>query len=269
MRLNTKNQRFFLPWEHLLPKSIVTNKNGHLVFGVQKSGTSVIANTLAYCSKESLTLDHASFWPTLRMSSQDKSLYVARLFERHPLSLGSTFIKEPCMTISPEVFKRHRPNKCILVIRDPLDTARSILDRLNVPIESKLLNLDSIPATWHDLFLQTSKNQPPFIRLIEYWCMCMDNTFWHDSDVIRVHYEQFISNPDDIVQLVLNGLELNYKRPASEVIGVQVQPRGKNRNRRVCDLIPPQMLQQAENLSGDIYSRFNASLPKQIIGESL
>ena len=230
-----------------------------MIFGVQKSGTSVIANALAYCSKRSLTLDHKSLWPTLQLQESTLRDYVCRQFERHPISLGTTFIKEPCMTFRPEIFKEHRPNKSVLIIRNPLDTARSILDRLDVPLESKRLELNSIPNAWRELFIHTSNNEPPFIRAIKYWCMLMDKPFWHDPEIKWVHYEDFLKSPDDVVREVLEFLELKQLRPATDIISIQIQPKGKNRGQNIESLIPPGLLEHAQNLSNKIYYRFRTS----------
>lgn len=256
MKINSKNQKFLSSWEHLLSVNFSPNRNGHLIFGVQKSGTSVIANALAYCSKRSLTLDHKSLWPTLQLQESSLRAYVSRQFERHPISIGTTFIKEPCMTFRPEIFKEHRPNKSVLIIRNPLDTARSILNRLDVPLDSQRLEVNSIPRAWRGLFIHSSKNEPPFIRAIKYWCMLMDKPFWHDQEIKWVHYEDFLNSPDDVVRAVLEFLELKQRRPAADIISTQIQPKGKNRGQNIERLIPPGLVEHAQNLSNEVYYRF-------------
>lgn len=255
MKFTIRNQHLFFAWEHLIPESLTPNNPRHLIFGVQKSGTSVIANTLAYCSKQSLTLDHKNLWPILTTPKSERFEFIERQFRMHPITLGSTFLKEPCMTLFPELFAQFRTETCLLVIRDPLQTARSILDRLGVPIDAETINLDSIPPAWQGLFIRSSNSETPFIRLIEYWRMCMENDFWGRSNVIIIQYEDFIRNPEDEVASILNRLNMTKKRPASHIINVQVQPRGANRERDVADMIPSDLLQKALRISSDVYSK--------------
>lgn len=259
MKFTTRNQHLFIAWEHLVPETLRSNNPRHLIFGVQKSGTSVIANTLAYCSKQSLTMDHKSLWPILETPKSERFKFIVRQFRRHPITLGSTFLKEPCMTLCPEMFVQFGAEKYLLVIRNPLQTARSILDRLGVPIDAETIDLDSIPPAWRGLFTHSSNSETPFIRLIEYWRMCMENDFWSRPNAIIIQYEDFIRNPEDEVASILNRLNMTKKRPASHIINAQVQPLGANRERDVADMLPNDILQKALRISSDIYSKLKLS----------
>jgi len=250
--ITTKLQKYILPLEQRLPIKQNNRAGSHLIYGVQKSGTTVIANALSYCAKKSLTSDHIGIWPIVDIKAEERSQFIKSLVERHPLTLSRTFIKEPSMTLAPELFSAYYPNASILVIRNPLDTIRSILDRLNIHPSSSTLDEKAVHPGWKHVFKLGSQD-PPFIQLADYWVRCMSNPHWDSKSVFKVYYNEFLAHPDDVVSDALSYLDLKMKRSSKMILSTQFQSKGANRNAPLESITNAKTLSLADEMTRPVY----------------
>jgi len=125
-----------------------------IVLGNQKSGTTAIASLLAMYIGKTVTLDIPPLWFALEKLLVMKS--ELRSFARtYSLYFSRPVIKEPWLTFLVtelmEVFPRAR---YVLIVRDPRDNIRSILDRLDIRGDTVTNppELDQLPQGWREAF---------------------------------------------------------------------------------------------------------------------
>ena len=102
---------------------------GHWIFGLPKSGTTVFAAALSEVPSSSALLDTPLLWGTAinpLNESEMKALVAA-----HPVTFSPTLWKEPNATFYPEAaMAASQANRHILLVRGPLQNIRSHMDRL-------------------------------------------------------------------------------------------------------------------------------------------
>lgn len=255
IQFNAQGHRWMRLLEKAYPIKRINRPHSTLVFGVQKSGTTVVAKALAHCAKKSLTADHPALWPILDEPVERRQQFVNSVLAKHPFTLSNDFVKEPCMTIAPELFHPLFSGTSVLVIRNPLNTIRSILDRLKIDPSSQTLDLASIHPNWQRVF-KCDANVPPFIQLAHYWNECMDRSIWHSEGIFQIHYETFLVDPDQQIETTLRHLGMTMKTSSKSILSQQYQSKGANRNVPIEELVHPDILSVADQLTKPVYEKF-------------
>ena len=153
MRLYTLREELRASWRALGAK---IHPDPVFVLGTQKSGTSAIASLLAIAAELEASID------LRRDLDRPRAAEVAtgrRAFggflRRNAVDFSRPIVKEPNLTfLLPEILGRWPQARIVFVDRDPVQTVRSVLDRLEIPGDLEgLEHLDaataaSIPAGW-------------------------------------------------------------------------------------------------------------------------
>ena len=120
---------------------------GHWIFGLPKSGTTVFAAALSEVTSSSALLDTPLLWGTALVAA-------------HPVTFYPTLWKEPNATFYPEAaMAASQANRHILLVRGPLQNIRSHMDRLGLKGDATSVDLAALhpnhrPAFWP---LQTTR----------------------------------------------------------------------------------------------------------------
>ncbi|GLR63062.1 sulfotransferase [Marinospirillum insulare] len=148
-------------------------------------------------------------------------------------------VKEPGLTFEYYDLKRCFPNaKFVIIVREPKDNIRSILDRLKIPgnLENLIVNdwpeLKKSPAwqinldsCWLDY---CSKS---YIDSLAYrWKLSSDTYLKNKNDFILFKYEDFLANKKDSIEKLSYKLSLPVKNDITSYVDKQYQPKGNKIN---------------------------------------
>ena len=124
-----------------------------LVLGTQKSGTSAIAALLGIATRLPATIDlRRDFERPLAPAVAAGRCPFARFLRRHAEGFANPIVKDPNLTfLLPRLLERWPDARIVCVRRDPVQTVRSVLDRLGIPGDLESLEearLAAVPPGW-------------------------------------------------------------------------------------------------------------------------
>lgn len=208
------------------------------VLGNQKSGTTAIAALLAKMLGERYSHDmiYSRRWTDLEQILKG-DVPVADLVKRAPSAFSAGVIKDPDFTFLFPSFRKAFPSaQFILIIRDPRDNIRSILNRLSFRgdlhdlRQAELSLLHSLPL-WRavfdrNIFFFRSKNYIETLAMR--WNYCFERTVEIDDGIMIVRYEDFEADKLKF----LTELAVRLGRPVThsvrDQLDKQFQPAGRN-----------------------------------------
>lgn len=126
------------------------------VLGTQKSGTSAIAGLLGIATGLEATIDlqrdlAAPWAPAVARGERS----FRRFVRHHAACLSNPIVKDPNLTfLLPRLLERWPEARIVFVRRDPVQTVRSVLDRLGIPGDLASLEasaIDSLPPGWRSV----------------------------------------------------------------------------------------------------------------------
>ena len=106
-----------------------------LILGNQKSGTSVISGLLGEISSKKTAIDlfYSGFKYSLFLKWKDKKISTKEFINKNKIEFAYEIIKEPHFSVFYQELKSQFPHsKFVMIIRNPFDNIRSILDRLDI-----------------------------------------------------------------------------------------------------------------------------------------
>ena len=235
------------------------------VLGNQKSGTTAVAALLADLTGASVAQDliREVVWPSYDRVRSGR-LTIDALVRRNRLAFSRDIVKEPHLTPFHDQLRARFPaSRAALVVRDPRDNIRSILDRLGVPgdrVEEAAEHRHRNDRGWR-LVLDGSWlgiDAPTILEhLAERWNLCADVHLDHPDDVVLVRYEDVVEDPTAASTALAASLGLPLRR--SEVSGRSTrrahQPRGANRGRAAEDFFGEVNLRTIERVCGPRMAR--------------
>jgi hypothetical protein len=233
-----------------------------LILGNQKSGTTAIAALLAEMTGCTVTLDLAREMqePAFHLVRRGQ-MTLARWIRRNRRDFASQIIKEPNFVVLHDLLEARFPQSpVVLVIRDPRDNLRSILNRLSIP--GNLTRLDRPYSGLHDdawnLYLQGSWlgiGDAGYIEVLAArWNLAADVYLNHVDRVIPVHYEVFLRDKQGQIERLAEQLHLPGRRDISTRLDQPFQPPG-DRNVSWIDFFGPDNLRKIEQLCGPRMAR--------------
>tara|TARA_B100000674_G_C37946168_1_gene965038 strand:- start:725 stop:1567 length:843 start_codon:yes stop_codon:yes gene_type:complete len=212
------------------------------ILGNQKSGTSAIASLLGSFSGKITAIDlflsgfrssHFTNWKFKKISTKD-------FINKNKVEFSAEIIKEPHLSIFFDELKTEYPeSKFVMIIRNPFDNIRSILDRLDVKGKKNLLNEKDRKKFFHswklllnNKWIGGSKNH--YIEVLaERWNTISNVYLDNKENIILVKYEDFISDKSNTIQLLAKKLELTQNGEISHLLDKQFQPKGRRKNQDV------------------------------------
>lgn len=242
-------------------------RNPVLVLGNQKSGTTVIAAALAHCANLTVTLDIRDLDASLLAGLYDGSVSTSRFVNRYRRSFSRTVIKEPGLTFAYEKLQRDFPNATfVLIVRDPRDNIRSVLDRLDLPGNASSLppgTLNNLNPIWR----QVLENRVLGIEADHYvealahrWNRATNVYLQHPDRIHLVRYEEFCRNEATYIQSLARRLDLPVNQSPTSIVETQHQPAG-NRNVSWKDFFGPRNLSRIERICSENMTTLGYSSP--------
>jgi hypothetical protein len=212
------------------------NREPIFILGNQKSGTSAICSLLAMSTGLAVSVDlrretGRQFY--LRIVNGDVPF--SKLIDRNRWSFSRDIVKEPNLTLFYRDLRSHFPAaKYVMIVRDPRDNIRSILNRVNVPG-----NLDELGTSedydidpgfalvlgpyWPDI-----RTWPHYIeQLAERWNYCCDVYLGHRNDMILVRYEDFDADKEQTILRLARTLNLSPRYEIKDKVNLPFQPKGQ------------------------------------------
>ena len=220
------------------------NPDAVLVFGCPKSGTSAVAHLLADAGALKATVDIPTFWQTPAADVLEGRISIDTLLSQHKAYFSRDLIKEPGLTaIMDTLVSRLEAKKVVFVVRDPVTTVRSILQRRGVPGHLTALTsaqrLQLSKRNWHwtyDWPYKCEPHEPAWLSGRHYveglamlWQSSVDalvRTQGQGASPVVIRYEDFIEGKQAVIHQTLEALGVEVKVDISSALDRQFQPAG-------------------------------------------
>tara|TARA_B100000073_G_C23722455_1_gene568103 strand:- start:418 stop:1260 length:843 start_codon:yes stop_codon:yes gene_type:complete len=222
-------------------RSIKYNSNLSPIFilGNQKSGTSAIASLLGKMSTQKTSIDllYCGFYFRIFKQWKQNKISTKQFIQINKLDFSNKIIKEPHLSVFyNELNKEYTQAKFVMIIRNPYDNIRSILDRLKIQGNKIDLNNNDkrkIFHSWNLLFDNNwiNGNERNYIKcLAERWNIITNIYLENQDNLILIKYEDFLKDKTNTIIQLCKQLGLEQKIDISEYLNKQYQPKGKNKN---------------------------------------
>jgi Sulfotransferase domain len=232
------------------------------ILGNQKSGTTVIASLLAELTGLSATIDLPGLYEPVQTNLHAQKISFLQFILKNKLDFSRAIIKEPCLTFLYQDLVNFFPNsKMILVVRDPRDNIRSILNRLSIPgnlINLKQQQLQNISPEWR-LLLNGDwlglKGENYIEMLAERWNLSSDVYLCNFDNIILIRYEDFIKDKTGEIYKLSQQIGLKPINDITDRVNIQYQPAG-NKNISWLNCFGQNNLERIESLCSKRMKQF-------------
>lgn len=222
---------------YLLTPFVAPNERAIFVLGNPKSGTTVIAGLLAEHAGASATLD---LWPRLRRPRTLAAVHAGevpfRAFaDRFRADFSRDVVKDVHLTfLYPQLSERFPAARFVMVVRDPRDNVRSILDRLDLPGDREDLDLSrhEMRPLWRAIldcpWLDVGAEDTYIERLARRWSLAARVYLEHPDAMELVRYEDFLADKLGAISDLARRLGLERRGRIEDKLDRRYQPRGRS-----------------------------------------
>lgn len=233
-----------------------------IVLGNQKTGTSAIVGLLSQATGKSVTIDMFQYLQgSFRESLLNKELAFGDFIRQNKFYFSTELIKEPSLTFFYDELRDFFPKaKFIMVMRDPRDNIRSILNRLGIPGNLQELDAASLeklqPVKRKGWKMMLEGGWPPvagnnYIENLAYrWNLAGDIYTNNKDNMVLIRYEDFIKDKVGAIANLAREVGLDPVHDITDKVDVQYQPRG-DRNVKWLDFFGAENLDRIEAICGD------------------
>lgn len=220
---------------YLLTPFASPNEEAVIVLGNSKSGTTVIAGLLAGFAGASVTLD---FWPRLHRPETLARVHAGETpFEdfvhRFRADFSRDVVKDPHLTfLYPQLARRFPRARFVMVMRDPADNIRSILDRLGLPGDREDLDLTRyrMRPLWRAIldgpWLDVGGSYVE--RLAGRWSVAARVYLEHADAIELIRYEDFMEDKVAAIADLAGRLGLEHRGRIEHKVDRRYQPKGRS-----------------------------------------
>ena len=229
-----------------------------LVLGNQKSGTTAIAALLAEMTGASVTLDLKKEMrnPVIdRVKTSDLSM--EEFVQMNKLDFSKDIIKEPSLSpLYQELASYFDRSKFVMVIRDPRDNIRSILNRLRIDGNLPLLTeqqWNGMSRAWQLIFdgRWLGYETDAYIdSLAHRWNYIADLYLMYADTMLLVRYEEFLEDKVGVITRLAETLGMPRRHDIRDKVDIQFQPAG-DRTVRWDDFFGEENLGRIEMICGE------------------
>lgn len=210
------------------------NEEAVIVLGNSKAGTTVIAALLAAYGDLSVTLD---FWPRLRRPETLAAVHSGRLpfdafVRRFRADFARDVVKDPHLTfLYPQLRQRFPDARFVMVMRDPRDNIRSILNRLDLPGDLERLD----PGAYrHMRPLWEAILESPWLdvdgnyveRLAGRWARGARAYLDHADEMALIRFEDFLADKSRAITALADALGVERRGRFEDQLDRRFQPPG-------------------------------------------
>jgi len=240
-------------------KNIGKKRNPSPIFilGNQKSGTSAIATLLGKLTATSTAIDlfYSGFKYSLFSDWKSQRITTKEFINKNKVEFAKIIIKEPHLSLFYTELKREFLDaRFVMIVRNPVDNIRSILDRLNIDGTKNRLDKKDKKKIFHSWNLLFSNhwiggNKQQYIEILaERWNIIMDSYFENKEDIILVRYEDFLKDKIGILNKLSKELGLKNTADISTLLDKAFQPKGKNSNQNLIEFFGEENLNMITHL---------------------
>ena len=235
------------------------------ILGHHKSGTTAIAALLAEISGQQVTIDlfyQIDSQGHLREQLFSRKLSFSDFVQTHKFYFSTCLNKAPNFTFFYDEMCQCFPKaKFIFVVRDPRDTIRSILNRLEIPGHlDQLQSMEGI--AWKSML---EGRNPDVVgnnyieRLANRWNLAADTYISHEEEISLIRYEDFVLDKVGTISSLARQVGLKPIHNIADKVNKQYQPRG-DRNVNWSKFFGTNNLRRIETICRDRMNCFGYSL---------
>jgi len=232
------------------------NEKPIFILGNQKSGTTVIALLLADATLTSVTIDlfKEIYDPEFQHLFQHPGRF-AGFIKKNRADFSRNFVKEPNLTLFFPFLKERFPHaKFVMVVRDPRDNIRSILDRLQLSgtLDDSVEDIrPAISEAWSYVldnrwYLDCGDHY--IDSLSARWNYMADIYLDHRDDIHLVRYEDFRKDKIGAIQQLTSAIGLPVRNDITPLVNRQFQRKGNHRKLDVRHFFSPENLRRIERV---------------------
>ena len=232
-------------------------ENPIIVLGNQKSGTTAIAKLIGLACGQGTQLDIEALWEPNCKRILNKELSLPEVIQKNKRFFSSPILKEPNFSLLYPQLEASFPDATfLLIVRDPRDNIRSILNRLNLPGDKARLSpkeFRSVNKHWRALFdaSRYDSDSTQYIELLaSRWNTCAELFLKNQERVLVFKYEDFIKDKLGSIRRISRRLGLEPTVDISSKVNIQYQPAG-NRNISWKDFFGEDNLNRIEDICSD------------------
>ncbi|PAP75958.1 sulfotransferase family protein [Rubrivirga marina] len=203
-----------------------------LVLGNQKAGTTAVAALLAQYAGLSATLDFRYLTSSWLKGVHDGSIPFQAFLRRHALDFSRGLVKEPNLSLLyPHLVRAFPEAEVVLIVRDPRDNIRSVLNRLGLPGDAPPPEgwADRVNPLWRlvvDGAWLGLEGGTHVEALASRWSAIADVALDHADRVRLIRYEDFMADKEGAVADLAARCGLEQKADIADRLNVAFQPRG-------------------------------------------
>jgi hypothetical protein len=213
------------------------NETPIFALGNQKTGTTAIAVLLAERARLSVEWVLTAGDSTLVVDLCRGAVPLDTLVEKNQLEFSRDVMKAPnLMFLHGPLRKKFAEAQFVMVMRDPRDNIRSILDRLELPGDSETLDsqrYDGMSKGWRlvvDGSWMGIEGENYVDQLAARWNRAARIYLKHQDDIKLIRYEDFMEGKVEAINDLVSSLGEQAKDGIKEKIDRQFQPRGHRRD---------------------------------------
>ena len=221
---------------NLLARGLPSARGRIIVSGMPKSGTTAIAMLMGAAARLPVNSDPFSRMDEAGIQFRD-ALYsgssdLSELIQSYGQFFRGDLIKDPNFIFFADAVREIFPSApFVIVIRDPRDNIRSILNRLNLPgrIQQEPPPYQGINPTWQRILEGRTPDVPGsnyVQRIAERWALASRLYLERADWMIPVKYEAFKAAKEKTVSETLRNLGFARLKPIDHLVDRQFQPKG-------------------------------------------
>lgn len=232
------------------------------LLGNQKSGTSVVAALVGAASGLDVTIDllREVWGPTFHRIPSGEVTFEQYL-RRNRHDFARPIIKEPNLTLFYEPLRERFPDSRFgIVVRDPRDNVRSLLQSIDIPGDLDALDpsyLEPLNPGWLlvlDARWRGIEGEHYIDQLAHRWNYCADVYLDRPDDFALCHYEDFLADKEGEIARFTRALGLEVRHPLGDRVDVQYQSKG-TRGVSALDYFGERNLARIEDICGERMAR--------------
>jgi hypothetical protein len=211
------------------------NRRPVFVLGNQKSGTTAIASLLGMCTGLSVSIDlRREVGKQYFLRIVHHGVPFRKLVARNRKDFSRDIIKDPNLALFYDELRAGFPDaKYVMIIRDPRDNIRSILNRVNVPGNLAAMGTSSdyridpgfeivLGPHWPCI----KPRQHYIEQLAERWNRFCDVYTQNRNDITLIRYEDFNRDKEQSITNLARSLGFEPRYRIGEKVDRQFQSRG-------------------------------------------
>ena len=226
--------------EERVARRAVVHPSPCFILGMQKSGTSAIAGLLSLRTGVPGAVDLAREWrrcTIIKASRSERNFN--RYVRRNAADFARPLVKEPGLTyVHQHLVRRWPDSKVVIVVREPLATIRSVLERLKLPGDRDSIEdsgLRDIPQPWRvvldNRWLGVGTGH--YIdQLAERWCIAARLALAKQDTWMMVRYEDFVRDKIGTIDSIAGRFDFPVVAEIDSFLDRPFQPRGARRDPR-------------------------------------